>query len=51
MVSLKNAMVINFAQSRVSISFSSTVSEFQHTGHSQRISTWEIVRARFHEKM
>ncbi|RRT76449.1 hypothetical protein B296_00016607 [Ensete ventricosum] len=41
-VSRKYATIINSAQSRaqslVSISFSCTVSEFQNTGHSQRIS-------------
>ncbi|RRT50427.1 hypothetical protein B296_00014735 [Ensete ventricosum] len=41
----KNARVLNFAQSRVSIGFSSTVSEIQNTGHSQYISPWEVVRA------
>ncbi|RZS21243.1 hypothetical protein BHM03_00053856 [Ensete ventricosum] len=39
-VSRKNAMVINFARSRVhsrvSIDFSCTVLEIQNTGHSQR---------------
>ncbi|RWW69121.1 hypothetical protein BHE74_00023295 [Ensete ventricosum] len=25
--------------------------EFQNTGNSQCISTWEVVQARFHEKM
>ncbi|RWW73479.1 hypothetical protein BHE74_00018643 [Ensete ventricosum] len=43
--------VINYAQSRVSISFSHTVSKFQNTGHSQHISSWEVVRAWFREKM
>ncbi|RRT31207.1 hypothetical protein B296_00059060 [Ensete ventricosum] len=43
MVSQKNAMVINFTQSRVSIYFSCTVSEFQDTSHSQRISPWEVI--------
>ncbi|RWW39698.1 hypothetical protein BHE74_00054944 [Ensete ventricosum] len=55
MVSQKNATVINSArcraQSRVSIGFSCTVWEIQNTGHSQRISPWEVVRARFCEKM
>ncbi|RZR78448.1 hypothetical protein BHM03_00003798 [Ensete ventricosum] len=50
MVSQKNAMIINFTQSPVLIDFSCTVSEFQNTGHSQSISPWEVVRARFHEK-
>ncbi|RWV79621.1 hypothetical protein GW17_00059218 [Ensete ventricosum] len=40
MVSRKNATVINFAQSRVSIGFSCTVSEIQNTGHSRCISPW-----------
>ncbi|RWV83527.1 hypothetical protein GW17_00054854 [Ensete ventricosum] len=43
----KNVMVLNFTQSRapsrVSIDFSCTVLEFQNTGHSQRISPWEVV--------
>ncbi|RRT31520.1 hypothetical protein B296_00057847 [Ensete ventricosum] len=51
----KNATVINFArsraQSRVSISFSCTVLEIQNIGHSRRISPWEVIRTRFHEKM
>ncbi|RWV86863.1 hypothetical protein BHE74_00044512 [Ensete ventricosum] len=46
-VSQKNATVINFVQShtqsRVSIDFSCTVSKYQNTGHSQRISPWEVV--------
>ncbi|RWV80034.1 hypothetical protein BHE74_00058754 [Ensete ventricosum] len=49
MVSLKNVSIINFTQCRVqsrgSIYFSCTISEFQNTGHSQRISPWEVVRA------
>ncbi|RWW44190.1 hypothetical protein BHE74_00050070 [Ensete ventricosum] len=53
-VSRKNAMVINiarsYAQSRVSIGFSCTVSKIQNTGHSQRNSPWEVVRARFRKK-
>ncbi|RWV97332.1 hypothetical protein GW17_00039883 [Ensete ventricosum] len=36
-VSRKKATVINFAQSRVSISFSSIVSEIQNSSHSQCI--------------
>ncbi|RZR92600.1 hypothetical protein BHM03_00020915 [Ensete ventricosum] len=44
-------MVINIAQSRGSISFSRVISEIQNTGHSQRISPWEVVRAWFHEKI
>ncbi|RZS04912.1 hypothetical protein BHM03_00035321 [Ensete ventricosum] len=54
MVSRKNATVINFArshaQSQVLISFSCTVTKIQNTSHSRRISQWEVVRARFHEK-
>ncbi|RWW44191.1 hypothetical protein BHE74_00050068 [Ensete ventricosum] len=50
MVSRKNATVINFAQSRVSIGFSCTVSEIQNIGHCQRNSPWEVVQARFHKK-
>ncbi|RRT33444.1 hypothetical protein B296_00048980 [Ensete ventricosum] len=53
MVSRKNSSAINFArsraQSRASIDFSCTVSEIQNTGHSQRISPWEV-RIRFHKK-
>ncbi|RZR93326.1 hypothetical protein BHM03_00021797 [Ensete ventricosum] len=44
-VSRKKMTVINFAQSRDSISFSCTVSEFPNTGHSQHICPWEVVRA------
>ncbi|RWV92468.1 hypothetical protein GW17_00045154 [Ensete ventricosum] len=51
MVSLKNVTVINFAQcctqSRVSISFSCTIKEFQNTSHSQRICPWAVLRAWF----
>ncbi|RRT44060.1 hypothetical protein B296_00033301 [Ensete ventricosum] len=54
MVWRKNMMVINIAQSyvqsRVSIDFSSTVSKFQNTSHSQCISPWEVIRAWFREK-
>ncbi|RWV78672.1 hypothetical protein GW17_00060314 [Ensete ventricosum] len=50
-VSRKNAIVINFAGSRVSIDFSFTVSKIQNTGHSQCISPWEVVRELFHKKM
>ncbi|RRT31506.1 hypothetical protein B296_00057462 [Ensete ventricosum] len=50
----KKATIINFvqshAQSRFSIDFSCTISEFQNIGHSQRISPWEVIRARFREK-
>ncbi|RRT61570.1 hypothetical protein B296_00007082 [Ensete ventricosum] len=52
MISRKNMMVINFpqshARSRVSINFSCTISKIQNTGHSQHISPWDVVRARFH---
>ncbi|RZR75227.1 hypothetical protein BHM03_00052364 [Ensete ventricosum] len=51
MVSQKNVTVINFAQSRVSIDFSCTVSEIQNTVHYRRISPWEVIQARFREKM
>ncbi|RZS21600.1 hypothetical protein BHM03_00054255 [Ensete ventricosum] len=37
-------------QTRVSIDFSCTVSKIQNTGHSLRISPWEVVRARFRKK-
>ncbi|RWW49315.1 hypothetical protein BHE74_00044546 [Ensete ventricosum] len=47
MISRKNAMVINFTQSRVSIGFLCTVSEIQNTCHSRLISPWEVVQARF----
>ncbi|RZS26983.1 hypothetical protein BHM03_00060408 [Ensete ventricosum] len=54
-VSQKNLLVIYFArsraQSRVSIGFSCTILEIQNIGHSRCISPWEVVRARFHEKM
>ncbi|RZS04910.1 hypothetical protein BHM03_00035316 [Ensete ventricosum] len=54
MVLRKNATVINFArshaQNRVLIDFSCTVTKIQNTGHSERISQWEVVRAQFHEK-
>ncbi|RWW72764.1 hypothetical protein BHE74_00019402 [Ensete ventricosum] len=46
----KKTTIINFAQSRVSIDFSYTVSKFQNIGHSQCISSWEVVHARFCEK-
>ncbi|RRT31163.1 hypothetical protein B296_00057610 [Ensete ventricosum] len=51
MVSRKNTTVINFAQSRVSISFSWTVSKIQNTGNSRCFSPWEVIQARFREKM
>ncbi|RZS29422.1 hypothetical protein BHM03_00063151 [Ensete ventricosum] len=51
MDSRKNATVINFAQSRVSIDFSCIVSEIQKTGHSHLISPREVVQAWFHEKI
>ncbi|RWW82062.1 hypothetical protein BHE74_00009484 [Ensete ventricosum] len=50
-VSRKNAMVINLAQSQVSIGFSCSISEIQNTGLSQRISPWEVVQPQFREKM
>ncbi|RWV77780.1 hypothetical protein GW17_00061348 [Ensete ventricosum] len=50
MVSRKNAMVINFAQSRVSIGFSCTVSEIQNTDLSSLISPWDVVQERFRKK-
>ncbi|RRT33097.1 hypothetical protein B296_00045474 [Ensete ventricosum] len=50
-VSRKNATVINFALSRVSIGFSCTVSKIQNTSNSRRISPWEVIQARFREKM
>ncbi|RRT62642.1 hypothetical protein B296_00015383 [Ensete ventricosum] len=49
-ISEKNTTVINFAQIRVSFGFSGTNSEFQYTGHSQRINLCEVVRAQFHKK-
>ncbi|RWW43458.1 hypothetical protein BHE74_00050872 [Ensete ventricosum] len=49
-VSQKNAIVINFAQIIVLISFLCNVLEFQNIGHSQRISPWEVVQARFRKK-
>ncbi|RWW50381.1 hypothetical protein BHE74_00043363 [Ensete ventricosum] len=42
----KNVTVIKFSQSRVSIDFSCTVSVIQNS-----ISPWEVVRARFLEKI
>ncbi|RRT31159.1 hypothetical protein B296_00058140 [Ensete ventricosum] len=51
MVSRKNATVINFAQSRVFIDFSCTVSEIQNTVLSCLISPWDVVQARFHKKV
>ncbi|RZS27524.1 hypothetical protein BHM03_00061018 [Ensete ventricosum] len=51
MVSRKNTTVINFAQSRVSIGFSCTVSEIQNAGLSRLISPWEVVQARFRKKI
>ncbi|RRT60475.1 hypothetical protein B296_00038523 [Ensete ventricosum] len=50
MVSQKNMKVIYFTRSRVSIGFSCTILKIQNTCHSQHISPWEVVRARFHEK-
>ncbi|RRT47130.1 hypothetical protein B296_00053941 [Ensete ventricosum] len=49
MVLQKNAMIINFARSRVLIGFSCTVSEIQNTRHSQRTRPWEIIQAWFRE--
>ncbi|RWV88626.1 hypothetical protein BHE74_00007747 [Ensete ventricosum] len=43
MVSRKNLSIINFAQSRVLIGFSRTISEIQNTGHSQRIIPSDVV--------
>ncbi|RZS25891.1 hypothetical protein BHM03_00059164 [Ensete ventricosum] len=51
MVSRKNAMVINFAQIRVLIGVSCTVSEIQNTGLSRLISPWEVVQASFRKKI
>ncbi|RZS14606.1 hypothetical protein BHM03_00046318 [Ensete ventricosum] len=54
MASRKNVTVINFvrsrAHSRVSIGFSCTILEIQNIGHSRRISQWEVIQTRFHEK-
>ncbi|RZS28564.1 hypothetical protein BHM03_00062172 [Ensete ventricosum] len=50
-ISRKNETVINFAQSRVSIDFSCTISKIQNTGLSRLISPWEVVQARFHKKI
>ncbi|RZR77637.1 hypothetical protein BHM03_00002756 [Ensete ventricosum] len=47
----KNVMVINFTQSRGLIDLSCTVSKIQNTGHSQHISPWKVIQARFREKM
>ncbi|RRT31140.1 hypothetical protein B296_00056029 [Ensete ventricosum] len=51
MVSQKNVKVINFAQSRVSIGFSCTVSEIQNTGLPCLISPLEVVQACFRKKI
>ncbi|RWV79274.1 hypothetical protein GW17_00059616 [Ensete ventricosum] len=51
MVSRKNAMVLNFAQSRVSIGFSCTVSEIQNAGLSRLISPSEVIQERFRKKI
>ncbi|RRT32489.1 hypothetical protein B296_00038285 [Ensete ventricosum] len=40
---------ILFAES-ISIGFTCTILEIQNTGHSRRISPWEVVRALFHKK-
>ncbi|RRT45563.1 hypothetical protein B296_00054061 [Ensete ventricosum] len=50
MVSRKNMMVIDFAQSRVLIDFSRTVSEIQNTGNSQHISPWKSYEHGFAKK-
>ncbi|RWW54022.1 hypothetical protein BHE74_00039449 [Ensete ventricosum] len=54
MVSQKNATVINITQSRVQsrvlIYYLCTISEFQNTGQSQRISPWDVILACFREK-
>ncbi|RWV88913.1 hypothetical protein GW17_00048968 [Ensete ventricosum] len=44
-------MVINFAESRVSIGFSCTVSKFQNTSLSRLISPWEVVQAHLRKKI
>ncbi|RRT33532.1 hypothetical protein B296_00035085 [Ensete ventricosum] len=49
-VSQKNATVIDFAQSRVSIGFSCTISAIKHTCHSHLIGPWEVILARFRKK-
>ncbi|RZS12169.1 hypothetical protein BHM03_00043574 [Ensete ventricosum] len=53
-VSQINSTVIYFARSRtlrrVSIDFSCTILEIQNTGHSRRISPWDVVRAWFRKK-
>ncbi|RWV76784.1 hypothetical protein GW17_00062500 [Ensete ventricosum] len=51
MVSRKKTMVMNFAQSRVSIGFSCIISKIQNTGHSRLISPREVVQAWFREKI
>ncbi|RZR77628.1 hypothetical protein BHM03_00002743 [Ensete ventricosum] len=50
LVSRKNTMVINFAQSQVLIDFLCSVLKIQNTSHSQRISPWEVIQTRFCEK-
>ncbi|RRT64632.1 hypothetical protein B296_00040352 [Ensete ventricosum] len=46
-VSRKKVTIINLVQSRtqirVSIDFSCPISKIQNTGHSQRISPWEVI--------
>ncbi|RRT63835.1 hypothetical protein B296_00042395 [Ensete ventricosum] len=37
--------------SGVSIDFLCTLSEIENTGHSRRISPWEVIRAWFHKKL
>ncbi|RRT31178.1 hypothetical protein B296_00057742 [Ensete ventricosum] len=51
MFSQKNATVINFVQSRVSIDFSCTVTKIQNTGLSHLISPWEVVQVCFRKKI
>ncbi|RWW56277.1 hypothetical protein BHE74_00037023 [Ensete ventricosum] len=50
-ISQKIVTVINFSQSRVLIDSSCTISKIQNTSRSQSISPWEVVRARFREKI
>ncbi|RRT31168.1 hypothetical protein B296_00057604 [Ensete ventricosum] len=46
----KNAMVINFAQGRVSIGFSCIVTKIQNTSNSRRISPRQVVQACIRKK-
>ncbi|RZS09286.1 hypothetical protein BHM03_00040355 [Ensete ventricosum] len=50
MVSRKNAMVIDIAQSRVSIGFLCTIFENQNTGHYRLISPWKSYKHDFEKK-